>query len=102
MNNQTVRLCPNQHGLNNIVFGNPAWARVLPEIASQELARAEKDVHERDRLRHLWGDGFAIRFEWARPILEMIPIATNRWLKSCCHRQSLTFHLQPTTHYYRP
>jgi dTDP-4-dehydrorhamnose reductase len=56
---------------------NPTWARMLAEITSQMLARADANpvgwLRERSGLYHLAGSGYTSRYEWAQAILKYDP-----------------------------
>jgi dTDP-4-dehydrorhamnose reductase len=56
---------------------NPTWARMLAEITSQMLARADDNpvgwLRERSGLYHLAGSGYTSRYEWAQAILKYDP-----------------------------
>jgi len=56
---------------------NPTWARMLAEITSQMLARAEANpvgwLRERSGLYHLAGSGYTSRYKWAQAILKYDP-----------------------------
>jgi len=68
--NETLKIVDDQ-------VGSPTCARMLAEISSQVLAKADSNltkwIKDRSGIYHLGGEGTASRLEWAQAILKLDP-----------------------------